>query len=101
VSAFETHSFATLEDRPVQIFAPAKHARCKALAEYSGNMMALELNEAAKRALNAYRQLSEIVKEPVSVDCATAQAESDNRILESLDQVSLSTSPSGPAALAP
>jgi hypothetical protein len=32
-----------------------------------------------KRALNAYRQLSEIVKEPVGVDCATAQAESYNR----------------------
>jgi hypothetical protein len=35
--------------------------------------MALELNEAAKRSLNTYRQLSELVKEPVAVDCATAQ----------------------------
>lgn len=48
--------------------------------------MAQDPNEAAKRALIAYRQLSAIVKEPVGVDSATAYAESYNRILESLKQ---------------
>lgn len=40
--------------------------------------MALELNEAAKRSLNTYRQLRELVKEPVAVDCATAQERKPN-----------------------
>jgi hypothetical protein len=48
--------------------------------------MALDLNEAAKRAFIAYRQLDAIVKEPVGVDSATSYAESYNRILETLNQ---------------
>jgi hypothetical protein len=48
--------------------------------------MALDPNEAARRALIAYRQLGAIVKEPVGVESASASAESYNQILETLNQ---------------
>jgi hypothetical protein len=35
VSAFETHSFATIENQPVQSFTPAQQAGCRIFAEHT------------------------------------------------------------------
>src|SRR5215468_9760735 len=48
--------------------------------------MSLDTNEAAKKALIAYRQLEPIVEDGVGVASAKAQAESYDRILETLKQ---------------
>jgi hypothetical protein len=48
--------------------------------------MAMDPNEAAKRALIAYRQLSEIVKDPIGYGSAKAHLQSYNRILDSLNE---------------
>jgi hypothetical protein len=48
--------------------------------------MALDPNEAAKRVLIAYRQLSEILKEPIGLLSALAHLESYNRILNTLHE---------------
>jgi hypothetical protein len=47
--------------------------------------MAVDQNEAAKRALIAYRQLNEIVKEPIGYSDARAHLQSYNRILATLN----------------
>jgi hypothetical protein len=48
--------------------------------------MALDPNDAAKRVLIAYRQLSEIVKEEIGVASAKAHIESYDRILATLNE---------------
>jgi hypothetical protein len=48
--------------------------------------MALDPNEAAKRAFIAYQQLNEIVKNDIGVSSAKAHLDSYNRILEVLTQ---------------
>ncbi len=48
--------------------------------------MAMDPHEAAKRALIAYRQLSEIVKDHIGVADAKAHMASYDRILETLNQ---------------
>lgn len=48
--------------------------------------MAVDTNETAKKVLIAYRQLEAIVKDGVGVASAKAQAESYDRILETLKQ---------------
>jgi hypothetical protein len=49
-------------------------------------MTTLDAHEAAKRALIAYRQLSEIAKEDVGVSSAKAHVESYNKILETMNR---------------
>jgi hypothetical protein len=48
--------------------------------------VAIDPNEAARRALIAYRQLNEIVKEEIGLASAKAHLTSYNRILETLNE---------------